>query len=76
MPPLPDGESTLTASFAGPTLEKNKEYAAVLSRPGSTSWLARMQGVDACGGQPFSAIGADAFLSMGGADLVVAVLVE
>ena len=73
---VPDWDSTLIASFAGPTLEKNKEYAAVLSRPGSTTWGMHMQDVDVCGGQPFAGLGGDAFFSAGGPDLVVSVFVE
>ena len=44
--------------------------------PRIDNMVGAQQAVDACGGQPFSTIGGDAFLSMGGADLVVAVLVE
>lgn len=72
---VPDGESTLSVSFAGPRLVKDTEYAAVLSRPGSTIWGARVHGVDTCGGQDFAALGGDAFIS-GGTDLVLSVWVD
>jgi hypothetical protein len=55
---VPYGASTLTAKFAGTILEQGKEYAAVISRPGSDSLGVGIwdePGGNACAGQMVSA---------------------
>lgn len=70
---VPTGESQLTASFAGPHLEAETDYAVAVGRVGSQVRIGTVTGTT-CGGQIFSAHGLEPF-APSNSDLVVSVLV-
>jgi hypothetical protein len=73
---VPDGESTLTATFAGPVLEAGAEYAATIGRVAAGVRLGFFSGTgNGCAGQVFTSTGG-AFAAAPSQDVVVSVFVE
>lgn len=70
---VPEGESLLTANFAGPRLEAQTDYAAAVGRMGGQIRFGAVPNTS-CGGQLFVALGLGPFDS-DIADLVVSVFV-
>jgi hypothetical protein len=66
---VPTGESQLTASFAGPFLEAETDYAVAVGRVGNQVRIGTVSGTT-CGGQIFSAHGLEPF-DPSNSDLVV-----
>lgn len=71
---VPAGELQLTASFAGPLLEAETDYAVAVGRVGNQIRIGTVSGTT-CGGQLFSAHGLEPF-DAGSSDLVVSVFVD
>ena len=76
---VPDGDSTLTATFSGPPLVTGTEYAAAISRPGGSELQVGDRIGNDCAGTAFdqNPIGTGSFeeLFAGSRDLITSVMV-
>ena len=72
---LPAGLGTVVADFSGPALTAGTEFAAAITRPGSTSLDVRQKVAGGCTGTAFTATSSGAFTTKAPVDIIVEVLV-
>jgi hypothetical protein len=73
---VPEGVSTLVASFSGPALVAGNAYAVVVTRRGSTADKVQTHLSNVCAGAWINAVGTDAFAVDINADARLTVLVD
>lgn len=73
---VPEGDSTLVATFGGTPLAAGTAYGVVVARPGASTFSVQVRFDDPCEGEEVSAAGTSPFLNIDEQDAVVTVLVD